>query len=102
MTVGHSSMLSSKPPILLIDEPEAHLHEDWQQRLLSQLKKMAQEQFPGLTIVLATNSSKMMATFALEREEDNLRKGCNLCDTVDVKANFPRPKERVFSRPEER
>ena len=88
--------------ILLIDEPEAHLHEDWQQRLLSQLKRMAQEQFPGLTIVLATHSSKMMATFALEREEDNLRKGCNLCDTAEVKANFPRPKERVFSRPEER
>jgi len=88
--------------ILLIDEPEAHLHEDRQNRLLIQLKKMAQEQFPGLTIILATHSSKMMATFALEREEDNLRKGCNLFDTVDVKANFPRPKERIFSRPEER
>lgn len=88
--------------ILLIDEPEAHLHEDWQERLLSQLKKMAQEQFPGLTIILATHSSKMMAALALEREEDNLRKGCNLCDTVNQTANFPRPKERMFSRPEER
>lgn len=88
--------------ILLIDEPEAHLHEDWQHRLLSQLKKIAQEQFPGLTIILATHSAKMMATLALEQEEDNLRKGCNLGDTVDIKANFPRPKERVFSRPEER
>jgi predicted ATPase len=88
--------------ILLIDEPEAHLHEEWQQRLLLQLKKMAQEQFPGLTIILATHSAKIMDAFELGREEDNLRKGCNLCDTVDIKANFPRPPERIFSRPEER
>jgi predicted ATPase len=88
--------------ILLIDEPEAGLHEDWQQRLLTQLKKITQEQFPGLTVILATNSSKMMTTFALEQEEDNLRKGCNLCDTTEEKVNFPRPKERIFSRPEER
>ena len=44
--------------ILLIDEPEAHLHEDWQQRLLTQLKKMAQEQFPGLTINFKLNLLK--------------------------------------------
>lgn len=88
--------------ILLIDEPEAHLHEDWQERFLLQLKKIAQEQFPGLTIILATHSSKIMTAFKLEKDEDNLRKGCNLCDTTNAKANFPRPKEKIFSRPEDR
>lgn len=87
---------------LLIDEPEAHLHEDWQHRLILQLKKITQEQFPGLTVILATHSSKIMHALELEREEDNLRKGCNLCDTDGPNVNFPSPKERIFSRPDER
>lgn len=69
--------------ILLIDEPEAHLHENWKFRLLYQLKKLAQEQFPGLTVILATHSPEMMTAIAMELDEINLRKGAYLFETVE-------------------
>lgn len=69
--------------LLLIDEPEAHLHENWKFRLLKQLKKLAQEQFPGITIVVATHSPEMMTALALEVEEENLRKGGYLFETEE-------------------
>lgn len=61
--------------ILLIDEPEAHLHENWKFRLFEQFKKMAKDFFPGLTIIVATHSQEMMAALALELNEENVRKG---------------------------
>ena len=61
--------------ILLVDEPEAHLHDQWKYRLYTQLKVLAQENYPGLTIIVATHSPEVMTSFAIEVEEKNLRKG---------------------------
>ena len=61
--------------ILLIDEPEAHLHDQWKYRLYTQLKTLAQENYPGLTVIVATHSPEIMTSFAIEVEEKNLRKG---------------------------
>ena len=61
--------------ILLIDEPEAHLHDQWKYRLYSQLKALVQENYPGITLIVATHSPEIMTSFAIEIEENNLRKG---------------------------
>lgn len=63
--------------ILLVDEPEAHLHPTWKYRLFNQLMKLAQEQYPGLTVIVATHSTEMMDAQNLELIEENLRKGGN-------------------------
>ncbi|MDN5751885.1 MAG: ATP-binding protein [Nitrosospira sp.] len=72
--------------ILLIDEPEAHLHENWKYRLLYQFKKFAQDHFPGQTIIVATHSQEMMTALALELQEENLRKGGHLFETEEEEA----------------
>jgi predicted ATPase len=72
--------------ILLIDEPEVHLHENWKYRLFYQLKKLAQDAFPGLTIIVATHSQEMMTALALELDEPNLIKGGYLFETATEEA----------------
>jgi predicted ATPase len=69
--------------ILLIDEPEAHLHEQWKFRLYEQFKRLAQEAFPGITIIVATHSQEVIQSFAIELEETNLRKGGYFFETAD-------------------
>lgn len=69
--------------ILLIDEPEAHLHENWKFRLFNQLKKLAIDYFPGITVIVATHSQEMMTALALELTEPNLRKGGYLFETSE-------------------
>jgi predicted ATPase len=60
--------------IILIDEPEIHLHPNWQKRLMKQLREFAQEN-PGITIILATHSIEMLRAFGFEHKEKGLRKG---------------------------
>ena len=60
--------------IILIDEPEIHLHPNWQKRLMKQLREFAQEH-PGVTIILATHSIEMLRAFGFEHKEKGLRKG---------------------------
>ena len=60
--------------IILIDEPEIHLHPNWQKRLMKQLREFAQEH-PGITIILATHSIEMLRAFGFEHKEKGLRKG---------------------------
>jgi hypothetical protein len=67
--------------ILLIDEPEAHLHENWRYRLFKQLKRLVQDSFPGLCVIVATHSEEVIRSFALELREENLRKGGYLFET---------------------
>jgi len=69
--------------ILLIDEPEGHLHENWKFRLFAQLKDLCQEYFPSLTIIAATHSPEMMTSMALELKELNIRKGGYLFESPD-------------------
>lgn len=69
--------------ILLLDEPEAHLHERWKFRLYKQLMALAQEHYPGITVIVATHSTEIMETFAIEIAEENLRKGGYLFETAE-------------------
>ncbi len=60
--------------IILIDEPEIHLHPNWQKRLMKHLRQFAQE-YPGMTIIIATHSIEMLRAFGFEHKEKGLRKG---------------------------
>jgi len=84
--------------ILLIDEPEAHLHENWKFRLLYQLKQLAQDQFPDQTIIVATHSQEMMTALALELPEQNLRKGGHLFENEEEEAKVKQIQEYVRKR----
>ncbi len=84
--------------ILLIDEPEAHLHENWKFRLLYQLKQLAQDQFPDQTIIVATHSQEMMTALALELPEQNLRKGGHLFENEEEEAKVKQIQENVRKR----
>ncbi|MCI5210072.1 MAG: ATP-binding protein [Candidatus Electrothrix sp. ATG2] len=64
----------TRDSIVLIDEPEIHLHPNWQKRLMKQLREFAQEH-PGITIILATHSIEMLRAFGFEHKEKGLRKG---------------------------
>ena len=72
--------------ILLIDEPEVHLHRNWQYGLLFALMRMAKKDFPKLTVYLATHSERMMKAFAHDVEEPGLRKGGFIIETADEEA----------------
>lgn len=69
--------------ILLIDEPEAHLHDSWKYRLHTQLKKLAKEFYPGLTVILATHSPEIMKAIGFEFQEENIRKGGEIIETPE-------------------
>lgn len=71
--------------IVLIDELDIHLHTRWVQRLLNQLKQMAIEFFPHLTIIISTHSRELLQGFAFETEEEGLRKGGHIIDFSDSK-----------------
>ncbi len=64
----------TKNSIILIDEPEIHLHPNWQKRLMKHLRQFAQE-YPGMTIIIATHSIEMLRAFGFEHKEKGLRKG---------------------------
>lgn len=69
--------------ILLIDEPEAHLHDQWKYRLFYQLKALVRDCYPGLTVIVATHSPEIMEAFAIELNEQNLRKGGYFFETPE-------------------
>lgn len=64
----------TKNSIILIDEPEIHLHPNWQKRLMKNLRQFVQE-YPGMTIIIATHSIEMLRAFGFEHKEKGLRKG---------------------------
>lgn len=59
--------------IILIDEPEVHLHPRWQHRLMRHMKEFLKDN-PGCTIIAATHSLEMLEAFGFEAPEENLRK----------------------------
>lgn len=69
--------------ILLIDEPEVHLHRNWQYETLFTLLNLAKEHFPNVGVFLATHSERMMKAFALNIREQNLRKGAYIIETAE-------------------
>ena len=84
--------------ILLIDEPEAHLHDTWKYRLHTQLKQLAKDYFPGLTIIMATHSTEIMGAFGIEFPEENLRKGGYIIETVEEEQEVQRIMEDAKQR----
>lgn len=81
--------------ILLIDEPEAHLHDKWKYRLYYQIKALAEELFPGLTVIVATHSPEIITAFGIELEERNLRKGGYFFENHDEIAEAEQIKEEA-------
>jgi len=69
--------------ILLVDEPEVHLHRSWQYEALYTLTNLAKSHFPNVTVILATHSERIMKAFALDQEEENLRKGAYIIETAE-------------------
>jgi energy-coupling factor transporter ATP-binding protein EcfA2 len=60
--------------IILIDEPEVHLHPRWQHRLMRHLREFVRDT-PGVTLIVATHSLDMFHAFGFEVPEQGLRKG---------------------------
>lgn len=69
--------------ILLIDEPEVHLHRNWQYETLFTLMNLAKEHFPNVSVFMATHSERMMKAFAHNQIEKNLRKGAYIIETAE-------------------
>ncbi len=69
--------------ILLIDEPEVHLHRNMQYETLYALFKLAASHFPNVSVFIATHSERMMKAFALNLREENLRKGAYIIETAE-------------------
>ncbi len=69
--------------ILLIDEPEVHLHRNWQYETLYALMNLAKSHFPNVSVFMATHSERMMKAFGLNIVEGNLRKGAYIIETAE-------------------
>jgi predicted ATP-dependent endonuclease of OLD family len=69
--------------ILLVDEPEVHLHRNWQYETLYSLMDIAKTHFPGVSVVMASHSERIMKAFGLNISEENLRKGAYIIETAD-------------------
>jgi predicted ATPase len=69
--------------ILFIDEPEVHLHRNWQYETLFTLLELAKSHFPNVSVYMATHSERMMKAFGLNIAEENLRKGAYIIETAE-------------------
>ena len=54
-----ANLLVFRPRLLLIDEPDAHLHQSSQERLISALE-MAADKFPNTQIIVSTHSPRLV------------------------------------------
>jgi len=68
--------------ILLVDEPEIHLHRTWQYDVLYALMSLAKDHYPNVTVFMATHSERMMEAFAVNLAEQGLRKGAFIFETA--------------------
>lgn len=69
--------------ILLVDEPEVHLHRNWQYETLYAFIKLAKEHFPNVSVFMATHSERIMKAFGHDIIEKNLRKGAYIIETTE-------------------
>lgn len=60
--------------IILIDEPEVHLHPRWHHRLMRHFREFVRDN-PGITLIAATHSLEMLHAFGFEVPEVGLHKG---------------------------
>ena len=66
----YSAVLFLDSPVVLIDEPDAHLHPSRQQEILPHLRRT----FPGAQLIIATHSPQLLTTV---RPDDILGVGCD-------------------------
>lgn len=69
--------------ILLVDEPEVHLHRDWRYETLYTLMRLAKQHFPDVHVIISTNSEHMLEALGHNIIEDNLRKGAYIIETTE-------------------
>lgn len=72
--------------IVLIDEPEVHLHRNLQYETLFELLGLAKKNWPHVCVIMATHSERLMKAFALDQVEKNLVKGAYIIETPEEEA----------------
>ncbi|MEY4979538.1 MAG: hypothetical protein RLZZ352_1808 [Pseudomonadota bacterium] len=72
--------------IVLVDEPEVHLHRNLQYETLFELFRLAKKNYPRVSVFMATHSERLMKAFALDQEEENLIKGAYIIETAEEEA----------------
>lgn len=72
--------------IVLIDEPEVHLHRNLQYETLFELLGIAKKNYPHVSVFMATHSERLMKAFALDQVERNLIKGAYIIETPEEEA----------------
>lgn len=72
--------------IVLVDEPEVHLHRNLQYETLFELFRLAKKNHPRVSVFMATHSERLMKAFALDQVEENLVKGAYIIETAEEEA----------------
>nr|WP_319564160.1 AAA family ATPase [uncultured Rhodoferax sp.] len=72
--------------IVLVDEPEVHLHRNLQYETLFELFRLAKKNYPHVSVFMATHSERLMKAFALDQAEENLVKGAYIIETPEEEA----------------
>lgn len=72
--------------IVLVDEPEVHLHRNLQYETLFELFRLAKKNYPHVSVFMATHSERLMKAFALDQVEENLVKGAYIIETAEEEA----------------
>lgn len=72
--------------IVLVDEPEVHLHRNLQYETLFELFRLAKKNYPHVSVFMATHSERLMKAFALDQIEENLIKGAYIIETAEEEA----------------
>lgn len=72
--------------IVLIDEPEVHLHRNLQYETLFELLGIAKKNYPHVSVFMATHSERLMKAFALDQVERDLIKGAYIIETSEEEA----------------
>lgn len=72
--------------IVLVDEPEVHLHRNLQYETLFELFRLAKKNYPRVSVFMATHSERLMKAFALDQVEENLVKGAYIIETAEEEA----------------
>ncbi|WP_293998323.1 AAA family ATPase [Sphaerotilus sp.] len=76
----------TRSTIVLIDEPEVHLHRNLQYETLFELLGIAKKNYPHVCVFMATHSERLMKAFALDQVEENLIKGAYIIETSEEEA----------------
>jgi len=72
--------------IVLVDEPEVHLHRNLQYETLFELFRLAKKNYPRVSVFMATHSERLMKAFAMDQVEENLVKGAYIIETAEEEA----------------